>query len=486
MANLYSPSDLYQKPNASNNLGQSLRDAIMFKYQSEQQREQFGKLHDLEQQKVDNALDLGQGQLNLRSQELGENTRSHKADESETTRSAKVSEGYESLRITMETELNDATIAYKNSQTEENKQKLVAAQYQQSMLQRADINKNQVTEAKGFQDILEFEFGGDVNAMLADPKGKAVMDKAASAIFSDASVVALGGKDRDQVPDRVEIRRTKEGRYAPAAYHPDGTVTPLLGDNRDYSAVEVAAQISKFAGVDQGAVALASLEGQEAVEAYGNLPTTGETLVGATNTGDLKDRIARGFNADSVLGNTGGTSREAISRRSKLGSVVEDAKEQHRTDTTNRSTDRRNVAAEGDAKLDRVVPQLEARFAKSDTANATSGGIFDDDFEVFAGENDDDQAGRIAAMSNYIRQATADPRAVTHIARTLGIESTNTAEWTENDLLRAGELIVETQRKTTRGTYAFGGILNDLNQSEALPIPTLKQLQTTNNRINGG
>ena len=114
---------------------------------------------------------------------------------------------------------------------------------------------------------------------------------------------------------------------------------------------------------------------------------------------------------------------------------------------------------------------------------ATAGGFFDDKGEVFAGANDGDREGVYRNVHDYTRKVISQKQR--NIAKLLDLKSANPADWSEDEMRQAVALIMKTQEDTTRGSNFITRIFNNLGPTDAIPMPTQKELLEARRELQG-
>jgi hypothetical protein len=506
------PEDYRAQPTAASSGIQSLRDAILFKYQSEQQQRQFDTLSGMEQQRVDETRDNNQGIRNLREDEGKEIARANQAKEGETARVNTATIENQKGVLLNSTKLTDAQVAaqlanakFTDAQTTGQGTKNSADQVD-LIAKTREVNRVAREEAGSIIARAAAAANMTIPEYAKTARGERLLDEVMLDFNSiSPELLSVANIGVEKIEFGSQLLKGPEGGYAFSRVNLEtGEAQPMDENSVQFTKEDAINFFTDLSGsIDPIITRARQLRGTQEQTDEANRPANERGAPGAL------DIIARGDNATDQLINSRGRNPDGSlsdsAERARVANITgatdpnraaQDARTQANLDVTANEAKSQNAGLIT-SKIAGILPQVEASLMPEGSDNGTTG-VFDKRYEVFASEN---EGGRIKNMADYIEQTLADPRAVSQVARTLGLsQGTNVKDWDSATLRRASELIIKSQQNVTRSNNFIGDAMvskaednskasvggsilkafkvgNDLGQNDMLPIPTLKQLQ---------
>lgn len=436
MPNLITPDDLFQPSPAGtfSSAGDNLRNAIIYKHQADQQQRQFDSMMELERQRASQSFDLGVGQQNILKQQVdNENARGMKALNNEAKRDAATIEHNKGLlandKIVAESTADlNKSMAEGNRLDNEGKRIALAEKFQaheRTMKNRAGEILTTAAKNNGMtvKEYIRTDAGRNLLYSLLDdynnisPKMHALAN------------TGTNGADRFT----SQIRRGQDGRFVLArADRESGKVEPIMAGDSMLSFDEdgLASYFADTSGrFDTLAQFRDQLTGANAERNEAALPEGQRG--GAQNVAD----IARGRSATAnLLENVQGSGSAQVANITQGASP--NRLDQVRVTSNNLGNVDEGVTRERiDAKMVRASDQTTARLFTDEGRT---------EFEIFGGKSKD--AASMQRNAGVYATAVLQRRAAA-IAPMVGADETQPVDkWSDQQIAKAHELIVESQR----------------------------------------
>ena len=324
---------------------------------------------------------------------------------------------------------------------------------------RAYLQAEETAIGERGQEILDKQFNGDRDAMATDPAGLRHIQTLVSDMVSSPSVQTLGKRTDTS---EIQVAADDQGLlHIVGKDNKTGKLRPINPENPGLTYRQSLDMLLSRVGPDTGAVNLASLNLQEAQNALAKRALLGQDIFGE-NPETTKQALAA-----PVGGNISDT-------------LLQDAE----TKAANKRATEPQRIQDNDAKIQRSIEIVHDKLIPNNSDAGTGGGFLDNDFEVFAGNNDADAQGRKSKMATYA-QSTINQKPGA-IARVLGFPTDDPAKWDARQLEQATQLIIESQRKKTRASGLLSRPFNDLGAEDLLPSPTQREFLEAAKRLGIG
>ncbi len=500
MVQLIDASDYATNPVQVNSAIQSLGDTLRMKYLANLQNEQHGsEMQERAMTREDNTA-LRQGE-----QDEAANARVARnelaASAQAETKDARVAGNKISARANeiaalvqqAEQTLSDAQARGYDANTATTNDALARSRSDYLITLRAQNQNEAIENASEYMMYVESNHGGDISAAEATPEGRAVFNNIATRLFTDKSMgqyaASIGSHTGDQPPN-LSIVTGKDGMRL-AITDKDGKRVPV--DDTVYSRGELIQLVMAKAN---GAAArkIAGLNGQEALITLAQQTTMGERAGGNRDEEfteeELKRRIALGaMSTESDAANKRGGDdpegervRAAFGKTRATATAAAAASEEKRKQTNVRTQTLDDT--QSDAHIASAIDSLYPRLIQAGSDAGTAGGLVDNDFEAMSTQGSNDPVESKQLMTTHYRTVLANNGGM--VSRLMGYP-TNSGEWTAAQHRKAMEVVLETTRGISRANNGISSFFgnNDLSREEAIPMPTLRQLQTAKNKLEG-